>query len=357
MRRIIEFWLQLGVSGFRVDAAPFLIEPVRAGDERPGPRFGFLHELREHLSWRRGDAILLGEANVERDAPRSTSASAGCTCCSISRSNQQPVVALAREDAARSLGAAPRRPAFPHRTSGRRSCATTTSSTSGASRRRARGRVRGVRPVAYAALWTWIRRRLAPMLGNDRRRLELALSLLVALPGTPVLRTATRSAWARISRSRNDAVRTAMQWNAGPNGGFSDAPASAVEVPVVRSGAFAYSKVNVAAQERDEQSLLRWLVATLRIAVQCPELAEGAWEALDTGERSVVALRHRLDGSELLTLHNLAATPRRVRVDLGRPKRLLQLHADGSRPRDPRGSTIDLAPYGYRWLRVQRQGS
>jgi maltose alpha-D-glucosyltransferase/alpha-amylase len=122
-------------------------------------------------------------------------------------------------------------------------------------------------------------------------------------------------------------------------------------VPIAR-GQLGPARVNVAAQLRDQDSLLSWLTRALRVHARCPELGGGEWEPLATDVRPLLALRFRLDARELVVVHNLAREPLRAGLDLdgGRLVQLLGNRDYG--PTQPR--RIDLDGYGYRWLSVER---
>ena len=207
-----------------------------------------------------------------------------------------------------------------------------------------------------------IRRRLAPMLRGDRRHIELAYSLQFTMPGTPVLRYGEEIGMSEdLAIPGRNAIRTPMQWDDGPAGGFSSEPAQGVARLASARGRYGYRRTNVRAQQRDPDSLLRWfeqLVHTLR---ECPEIGVGACTAIDVpGARSVLA--HRFDAPEgsILLLHNLADEP--VRVSLGRldgvEGRPFEIFADGAYERPTaRLSDLDLRGWGYRWFRLRRSNA
>ena len=204
-----------------------------------------------------------------------------------------------------------------------------------------------------------IRRRLAPMLRGDRRRIEMAYSLQFTLPGTPVLRYGEEIGMGDdLSLPERDAIRTPMQWSDGPNAGFSTAPADALRRPVVSDGQFGYPAVNVTAQRRDAHSLLSWMERALHTLRECPEFAVGRHQPLDTGERSVLALRYEAPSGVMLALTNLG--DQRCVVDLSDqlgetatdPLEVFG-DADYGDPR-PDPAKFELNGYGYRWIRLQR---
>jgi maltose alpha-D-glucosyltransferase/alpha-amylase len=194
-----------------------------------------------------------------------------------------------------------------------------------------------------------IRRRPAPMLG-DVRRLQLAYSVVLSLPGTPVLRYGDEIGMGDDLRLKERAaIRTPMQWSAEPNAGFSTA--QTLVRPVVGRGVFAYEHVNVEQQRREPGSLLRWTARMIRLRKQCPEIGWGDWRIVATGARSVLAIEYRWRGSTIICIHNLAADPceASLRVDGETLSNLID--EEDLRP-DRRGTyRIPLEPYGYRWLR------
>ena len=202
-----------------------------------------------------------------------------------------------------------------------------------------------------------IRRRLAPMLGNDRRRIELAYSLQFTLPGTPVLRYGEEIGMGDdLSLKERDAIRTPMQWTGGRNAGFSTAPKKALHHPVVTGGDNGYETVNVELQRRDAGSLLHWMERMLHTLRECPEFGIGSCTPVDTGDPAVLALRYDAPGGVMLALHNLA--DRRRTVDLGgqpgQEGEPVEMLADKAYPGvGPELKDVDLNAYGYRWIRLR----
>jgi maltose alpha-D-glucosyltransferase/alpha-amylase len=204
-----------------------------------------------------------------------------------------------------------------------------------------------------------IRRRLAPMLGNDRRRLELAHSLLLTLPGTPVLRYGDEIGMGdNLRLPDRKSVRTPMQWSSGRNGGFSSAPPDRLSLPVISGGEYGYEKVNVELQQRDPDSLLNWLERAVRARKECPEFGVGRCEWLDTGNSAVLAHCCETGGSRVYAVHNFSSKPATVLIPVGGgaermhdllAKQLVEIDHDGHKQ-------VELQPYGYRWFRDERNG-
>jgi maltose alpha-D-glucosyltransferase/alpha-amylase len=199
-----------------------------------------------------------------------------------------------------------------------------------------------------------IRRRLAPMLGNDRRRLELAYSLLFSLPGTPMIQYGDEIGMGEdLSLNEREATRTPMQWTAEPQGGFTRAKKAVL--PVIKGGVFGYEHVNVNAQRRDPDSFMNWIARLVRVRKECMELAWGECEVLQTDAQPVLALAYRFRKVAMVTLHNFSDAAQTLRLKVRDPggERLVDLLAGEHSAADNRGShEIALDAYGYRWFRV-----
>jgi maltose alpha-D-glucosyltransferase/alpha-amylase len=201
-----------------------------------------------------------------------------------------------------------------------------------------------------------IRRRLAPMLQGDRRRLELAYSLMMTLPGTPVIRYGDEIGMGDDLRlPERLASRTPMQWSTEPQGGFTWA--NKPILPVISGGAFGYEHVNVADQRHDPNSLLNWMERIIRMRKEVPEVGWGDFALLRTGSPTILGMRYDWRNNSVVALHNLSATPREIRLDVGLPgpvgERLLNLLSEDHSVADASGKhRILLESYGYRWYRA-----
>jgi maltose alpha-D-glucosyltransferase/alpha-amylase len=198
-----------------------------------------------------------------------------------------------------------------------------------------------------------IRRRLAPMLEGDRRRLELAYSLMVTLPGTPVIRYGDEIGMGdNLKLPERNCARTPMQWSTEPNAGFtkSDKPV----MPVISTGPYGFEHVNVAAQRRDPNSLLNWMERIIRMRKEVPEIGWGDFSFLSASATDVLIMRYEWRSSSVLFIHNLSGLPREVSFSAGaEPCELINLLSnDHSQPTEGGKHRILLEPYGYRWFRV-----
>jgi maltose alpha-D-glucosyltransferase/alpha-amylase len=352
VRRIIGFWLQLGVAGFRVDAVPFVLEKPPRGRSKRQIHFEYLREFRELLQWRVGDAVLLGEANVLPDESLAYFANGdGLHMMFNFWVNQHLFLALATADArplAQALHATRKLPPtaqWAHFL--RNHDELDLGRLAAADRARVFDEFGPARTMQLYG--RGIRRRPAPMLG-DERRLRLAHSLVLSLPGTPVLRYGDEIGMGEDLRLKErSAIRTPMQWSAEENAGFSTA--ETLVRPAISRGPFSYRHVNVEQQRRDPASLLRWTARMLRLRKQCPEIGWGEWRVVAADVRSVLALEYRWRGNTIVCVHNLAAEPCEARLRLGGGT-LVDLIEEEELAAKGRGAHhVQLDAYGYKWFR------
>jgi maltose alpha-D-glucosyltransferase/alpha-amylase len=201
-----------------------------------------------------------------------------------------------------------------------------------------------------------IRRRLAPMLGGDRRRIELAYSLMFTLPGTPVLRYGDELGMGDdLALPERVCCRTPMQWSTEPNGGFTKSAKPVV--PVISDGPYGFQHVNAAEQRRDSNSMLNWIERIVRMRKEIPEIGWGQFEVLKTGDDAVLGLRYDWRNNSVLFLHNFADEPREIEFSTGlkdeaNDSLINLLSADHSHTSENRKHCVCLEPYGYRWYRV-----
>jgi maltose alpha-D-glucosyltransferase/alpha-amylase len=357
IQKIMGFWLQLGVSGFRMDAVPFLIEKKGAGVEHQAD-FNLLKEMRDFLQWRSGEAILLAEANVPPDESMHYFGDEGDRLQMMLNFpvNQRLFYALATGDIDPLIGALEdtrQRPlnaqwvqflrSHDELDLGRLTC-------------EQRQKVfDAFGPEKRMQLYNrGIRRRLAPMLGDDRRKLELAFSLLFSLPGTPMMQYGDEIAIGENLRlPERECARTPMQWTAGVNGGFSTA--RKLVRPVIDGPLYGYRKRNVAEQRRDPHSLLNWTERMIRMRKECPEISWGNFTVLRTNVREMLAIRYDWRHTSMVTLHNFSGSRHKVSLTVGAARdhllmevfdgRHSKAHADGVH-------RIEMGPYGWRWFRV-----
>lgn len=356
VRRVIGYWLQLGVAGFRVDAVPFLLESVVDGEIQPKPDFDHLYDIHRFMQWRRGDGVLLGEANV---TPANTKRYFGEHGAGIQMMfnfwvNQRLFYALATGDARPLVTGLRQTQAIPSMSQWANFLRNHDELDLGRLSDEERQAVfdRFAPEERMQLYHRGIRRRLAPMLGS-RPQLEFAHSLLFALPGTPVLRYGDEIGMGDdLSLNERESVRTPMQWSEERNAGFSvaDRPVT----PVIDSGPFGYRAVNVEAQRRDPTSMLNFTRKMIRLRHETPEVGWGDWTILRTGSRHVLAIRYDWRGNSVVTLHNFDASPCEVSIRVGTEEgqQLTNLLEDEILVGRGGKHHVRLDAHGFSWFRV-----
>lgn len=360
--KIMGFWIQLGVSGFRMDAVPFVIaEKGPETPDQPPENYEFLRELREFIGWREGECVVLAEANVLPNTDMSYFGANGDRLQMMFnfQVNQNLFYALASSDTRpliKALKATRRRPATAQwgqflRNHDELDLGRLTDEQ--------RAKIFQVfAPDPDMQLYgRGIRRRLAPMLGDDRRRLELAYSLMMTLPGTPVIRYGDEIGMGDDLRlPERLCARTSMQWTTEVQGGFSSNERPGV--PVISEGPYGFPHINVATERRDPNSLLNWMERIIRMRKEVEEIGWGDFTILRTSQPAILALRYDWRGNSVVFVHNLSAAPTEVWLDPGpapdeKNSWLINLLSnDHSHPGSSGKHCVLLEPFGYRWYRL-----
>jgi len=358
--KIMGFWIQLGVVGFRMDAVPFVISTKGARERKPVEQYDMLRSFREFLQWREGDSMILAEANVLPETDMEYFGDDGDRMHMMFnfQVNQNLFYALAAADCrplVQALKATKPRPATAQwglflRNHDELDLGRLTEE----QRRRV---FEAFGPEKEMQLYNrGIRRRLAPMLKGDRRRIELAYSLMFTLPGTPVIRYGDEIGMGDdLSLPERNCARTPMQWSTEPQAGFTKSKRPIL--PVISGGPYGYEHVNVAEQRRDPNSLVNWMERIIRMRKEVPEIGWGDFEVLSTRDPAVLAIRYDWRNNSVLFVHNLDATPKEISFSTGlrgKENRLLVnlLTEDHNRAAENGRHRLLLEPYGYRWYRV-----
>jgi len=358
--KIMGFWIQQGVSGFRMDAVPFVISTKGAKARKPAEQYDMLRSMREFLQWRQGDSIILAEANVLPETDMEYFGADGDRMQMMFnfQVNQHLFYALAASDwrpLAKALKATKPRPATAQWGLFLRNHDELDLGRLSPEHRKIVFDAFGPDPEMQL-YQRGIRRRLAPMLEGDRRRIELAYSLMFTLPGTPVIRYGDEIGMGDdLSLRERTCARTPMQWSDEPRGGFtkSDKPV----LPVITGGPFGYEHVNAAKQRRDANSMLNWTERIVRMRKEVPEIGWGDFEILQTRDTRVFAMRYDWRNNSVLFVHNLDSRPREIYLDPGIPgdagQLLVNLLSDDHSRADENGKhRLLIEAYGYRWYRV-----
>jgi len=358
--KIMGFWLQLGVSGFRMDAVPFVIatKGADAGD-KPVEQYDMLREFSQFLTWREGEAIILAEANVLPGTDMKYFGNAGERLQMMFNFdvNQHLFYALASADARPLVKAIKETKPRPATAQWGQFLRNHDELDLGRLEEQQRQTVfDAFGPEPEMQLYgRGIRRRLAPMLGGDRRRLELAYSLMLTLPGTPVIRYGDEIGMGDDLRlPERNCARTPMQWSTEPNAGFTKSEHPIL--PVIDHGPYGFDHVNAADQRRDPNSLLNWMERVIRMRKEVPEIGWGDFRFVSTGTEAVLAMAYEWRNNAVLCVHNLEGAPREIGMTLehnGESCVLVNLlSGDHSEPNKKGRHAILMEAYGYRWFRV-----
>ncbi len=355
MLNVVRFWLDQGVDGFRVDAVPYLYEREGTHCENLPETHAYLKRLRAFVEEYAPGTLLLSEANQWPEDVRPY-----LDADEFQMNFHFPLMpriflALARADRTPILDILARTPPIPE------ACQWATFL-----RCHDELTLEMVTAEERQFLWEFyapdprmrlnlgIRRRLAPLLGNDRARLELAHSLLLTLPGSPVIYYGDEIGMGdNIWLEDRDGVRTPMQWNDGPNAGFSAAPPGALYAPVIDDAVYGYRQVNVEAQRADPGSMLNRLRAMLRVRKAHPAFGRGAIRFLEPANRAVLAYLRSYGDETLLIVQNLSAEPQTVALDLAAfaAARPADLFSDAALPPiGPEPYPLTLGRYQFCWL-------
>jgi trehalose synthase len=367
--KAMGFWLELGISGFRVDAVPFLLGltgvPESAAEKFPDPH-QYLQALRSFLGRRTGDGILLGEVNLPfKDQKKFFGGADGDELTMIFDfiGMQNLYLSMARQDArplVRTLKSRPLISPDSQWASFLRNHDELTLDKLSEDERQEVFAAFGPAPEMQL-FGRGLRRRLPPMLGGDPRRLRMAYSLMFSLPGTPVLFYGEEIGMGEnLDVEGRLAVRTPMQWSPHRNGGFSTARASRLPRPVVQ-GPYGPEHVNVADQRSDLDSLLTFMTLLIRRYRESPELGWGELRILEQPHHQVLAHMCVSDDRQMVLLHNLSSDPCTVPVEIqgcNADYRLVDLLQDAVTALDEHGcAELALDGYGYRWLRLMSRVS
>jgi maltose alpha-D-glucosyltransferase / alpha-amylase len=357
INRIMGFWLELGISGFRIDAVPFILEEQIPGDGNKKIRFNYLRDIRRFAQWRKGDSVMLGEANVlpKDSAKYFGKEGEGIHLMFNFYVNQYLFYALATADIKPLMKALEdTRIHFPNvqwahflRNHDELDLGRLTKT----QRQKVFDRFG---PDENMQLFErGIRRRLSPMLAT-RKQTEFAYSLMFSLPGAPVLRYGDEIGMGEnLELEERNSVRTPMQWSAEKNAGFSTA--KKLVHPIIKEGEYDYKLVNVETQQRDRSSLLNWMTSLIRLRQECVEIGLGEWKFIKTSVPQVFAIQYEYQGSCLCIFHNFDSTTHEFDVDFADQKitRLINMMALDESVGDRDGvHHINLGNYGYKLYRA-----
>ncbi|NGM64240.1 alpha-amylase family protein [Sphingobacterium sp. SGR-19] len=353
VKKIMRFWLKLGVDGFRIDAAPHMIEQ-KGNCKFDGDPHDIFREWRAYIEELNSDAVFLAEVDVP--PKRYTDF--------LEHNKQMHMLfnfylnnyfflAFAREEAEPIATALQEIPLFSEEEQLanflRNHDELDLEQLSEAERQKV---FDTFAPKEDMRIFDrGIRRRLPPMFDNNRSRLAMAYSILFSLPGTPVIRYGQEIGMGDdLQKDGRQSVRTLMQWNAGKNGGFSEVTAGAMDEDIIAEGPYSYKKVNVNKQLKDDKSLLNTIRRFIH-ARKNMDFQRGKFTVLNTSSKHCLAYRYEFDKRTVFILQNLSDQPITVSLESDHPERYHVVVSDKKYSNDTNNKQrIDLNPYGYRWL-------
>ncbi|MFC4455949.1 maltose alpha-D-glucosyltransferase [Deinococcus sonorensis] len=355
-----RFWLDLGVDGFRVDAVPYLIEREGTNCENLPETHDILRRFRRLVDQEYPGRLLLAEANqwpedvVEYfghdDAPE-------FHMCFNFPVMPRLYMSLKREDASSIrdiMGRLPEIPSYGQ-------WATFLRNHDELTLEMVTDDERAFMYAAYAPdprmkINVGIRRRLAPLLDNDRRRMELLNAVLLSLPGSPILYYGDEIGMGDdLSLADRNGVRTPMQWHAGSNAGFSTADPADLFFPVIGDSVYGFHRVNVESEERDPGSLLQFNRRLLELRRQNPAFALGGLHFVDTDNPAVLAYTREHDGNTLMVVANFSANAQAAHLKLEhlQGKTPVTLTGGAAFPAITDGGySLSIGRYDWYWLKL-----
>ncbi|BBK36526.1 trehalose synthase [Allostella sp. ATCC 35155] len=353
---VMRYWLDLGVDGLRLDAVPYLIERDGTNNENLPETHAMLRRFRAELDAHYPDRMLLAEANQWPEDTKDYFGD-GDECHMAFHFPLMPrmYMALAREDRFPITDILRQTPEIPAncqwaiflRNHDELTLEMVTDSerdylwqTYAADRR--------------ARINLGIRRRLAPLMERDRRRIELMNCLLLSMPGTPVIYYGDEIGMGdNIHLGDRDGVRTPMQWSPDRNGGFSRADPASLVLPAIMDPLYGYDAVNVEAQGRDPHSLLNWMRRMLAVRSQHPVFGRGRLGFLYPGNRKVLAYLRQDEGETVLCVANVSRAAQAVELELSEFAGRVPIELSAGSVFPPIGTLpylLTLPPYGFYWF-------
>jgi len=360
MWNVMKFWLEMGVDGFRLDAVPYLVEREGTNCENIPETHGVIKELRARLDQEFPGRMLLAEANqwpTDLRAYFSTGDEFHMAFhfplmprmfMGVKLEDRKPITEILKQT-----------PEIPDvcqwclflRNHDELTLEMVTDME------------RDYMYDEYAKekamrLNLGIRRRLAPLLDNDRRKIELMNGMLMSLPGTPIVYYGDEIGMGdNVNLGDRNGVRTPMQWDGGWNGGFSPADPESLYAPLLLNPVYGFQAINVQSQRRFDHSLLSWMKRLIRVRKSSPVFGRGSIEFLYPANHRVLAYMRKLGNETILAVNNLSSKAQAVELDLKayRGNILVELFGRNIFPRiGELPYLLTLGPYQFYWFRLRR---
>ncbi|WP_159346374.1 maltose alpha-D-glucosyltransferase [Roseomonas harenae] len=355
---VMRFWLDAGVDGLRLDAVPYLIERDGTNNENLSETHDVLKLIRAELEkgYAGAGKMLLAEANMwPEDTQQYFGEGDECHMAFHFPLMPRMYMAIAQEDRFPITDILRQTPDIPD------GCqwAIFLRNHDELTLEMVTDRERDYLWNTYAAdrrarINLGIRRRLAPLLERDRRRIELMNGLLMSMPGTPVIYYGDEIGMGdNIYLGDRDGVRTPMQWSPDRNGGFSRADPAGLVLPTIQDPLYGFQAVNVEAQARDAHSLLNWMRRMLATRKRSQAFGRGSMRLLYPGNRKVLAYLREMDGEAILCVFNLSRSAQAVELDLSQHEGRVPVEMLGGTAFPAIGQLtylLTLPPYGFYWF-------
>ena len=363
VEEIMDYWMALGVDGFRLDAVPYLVEREGTNCESLPATHDVLKTIRKYVDTRWPHRLLLAEAN-QRPADVRAYFGDGDECHMAYHFPLMPrmFMSIHLEDRTPIVEAMQQTPAIPD------NCqwALFLRNHDELTLEMVTEDERDYMYLAYssdpqARLNLGIRRRLAPLMGNNRRRIELLNSLLFSFPGTPIVYYGDEIGMGdNTYLGDRNGVRTPMQWSGDRNAGFSRTDPARLYSPVITDPVYGYQAVNVEAQQRESSSLLHWMRNLIRLRRLFKAFGRGTLDFLDPANRKVLAYLRRYERDVILCVANLSRSVQPVHLDLSAFAGAVPVEMMGYTDFPPVGADpyfLTLGPYDFYWFELQQRGA
>lgn len=360
MWSVMKFWLDLGIDGFRLDAVPYLVEREGTSCENLPETHVIIKDLRKKIDTEFPGRMLLAEANQWPADLRPYFANGD----EFHMAFHFPLMprmfmALKLEDRKPITEILQQTPEIPA------SCqwGLFLRNHDELTLEMVTDIERDYMYDSYALSKTMrinlgIRRRLAPLLDNDRRRIELMNGMLLSLPGTPIIYYGDEIGMGdNVNLGDRNGVRTPMQWSGGWNGGFSAADPESLYSPLLLNPVYGFQAINVLSQKRTEHSLLSWMQRIIRVRRSTPVFGSGSIEFLYPANHRVFAYIRQLDDEIMLVVNNLSSSAQAVELDLRRYKGRIPIEMFGKNLFPRIGNLpylLTMGPYQFYWFRLRQ---
>jgi maltose alpha-D-glucosyltransferase / alpha-amylase len=355
IHHIMGFWLALGISGFRIDAAHILVQSDQINNSEG--HYSLIEDMRDYITTHSQDAILLAEASGPPRVVASFFKGKNRMHMMFNfLLNQHIFLGLAREKGSSIAKGMKMLPDNDYKEQWLNFL-----------RHHDELNLEDLEQDEQEIVFEkfapkenmrvygrGIRRRLAPILEGNRHKIELAYSLLFSLPGTPMIQYGAEIGMGDdLSLEERNSVRTAMQWTAEQNAGFSTANKKELVRPVINKGAYSYTKLNVVQQQREPGSLLNWMERIIRVRRQCAEIGNGVHRTISIQDSRVLVHCCELE-YKLVVAHNLSSDS--VIIQIGELNQedtyITEVFSNAIYEDELRTGEVALQPYGYRWFRL-----